>query len=1000
MPNDIAQSPIPDSDSPRASGSKALRDSEEQLRALVNASSDVVYRMSADWTQMHELDGQGFIVDTDSTRGNWLEEYIFPEDQPHVLATINNAIRAKSVFELEHRVRRVDGSVGWTFSRAVPLLDDQGEIIEWFGAASDVNARREAQDALRDNEIRFRTVFENAGVGMLELGADWRIVGANAEYAEIAGRSIEELIGKDCLEFTHPDDVPRCREAMQGIIDGGTDRISYEKRYIRPDGRHVWVRSNLSRVSSQDSGIRLLKVVEDINEAKAAESALNEANMALRERSEEFYALADNIPALAWMAYADGHVFWFNRRWYEFTGTDLGSQEGWGWESVHDPATLPAVKERWRHSLDTGEPFEMTFPLRGADGKYRSFLTRIVPIRDADGEIMRWFGTNVDVTKQVRAEQQSREQTQTLATLNRIGSAIAAELDLERVVQLVTDSAVELTGAKFGAFFYNVIDATGESYMLYTLSGVDRSAFENFPMPRNTAVFEPTFSGTGVVRSDDITKDPRYGKNAPHHGMPKGHLPVVSYLAVPVMGQSGEVMGGLFFGHDEPGRFTENHETLLTAIAGQAAVAIDKARLYRDAQREIENRMKAEQAVRLLNETLESRVVEEVERRVQTEEALAQLQKMETIGQLSGGIAHDFNNLLQVIHGNLSLIRMALDPADPRLQRWTENALLGAERAAALTQRLLAFSRRQPLVPRAVDTNRLIEGMTDLLIRTLGETVELETVLEPGLWLAEVDPNQLENAILNLAVNARDAMPDGGKMTIDTRNFVIDERYAEQNPGTTPGSFVLICVSDEGVGMGAETLERAIEPFFTTKEVGKGTGLGLSMVFGFAQQSGGHFNIYSEPGLGTTAKIYLPRHHGEGPHADVELPEGEVLPGRGETILLCEDDEEVRQFSADSLRGLGYEVIEAADAHEALGVLRESDAIDLLFSDIILPGGKTGVDLAREAQALRPNLKVLYTSGYARSALHHQGRLQTGVELIPKPFTVPDLSARLRALLD
>lgn len=639
----------------------------------------------------------------------------------------------------------------------------------------------------------------------------------------------------------------------------------------------------------------------------------------------------------------------------------------------------------------------MIFPLRAADGTFRPFLTRVVPIRDQSGDIVRWFGTNVDVSDRIRAEKQLREEGHNLEILNSIGSALSGELDLERVVQMVTDAGVDLTGARFGAFFYNVMDEKGESYMLYTLSGADRSQFERFGMPRNTKVFAPTFDGEGIVRSDDITKDARYGQNPPHRGMPKGHLPVRSYLAVPVVGRTGEVIGGLFFGHPEPAQFKERHERLMGGIAAQAAIAIDNARLFREAQREIEQRMKAERALTALNETLESRVREEIDRRSTAEEALRQSQKMETVGQLSGGIAHDFNNLLQVIHGNLSLLQQSLPTDEAKWQRAVTNAITGTERAAGLTRRLLAFSRRQPLDPRPVDINRLLADMSELLRRTLGETVKVEMDLTASSLAAEVDPNQLENSILNLAINARDAMPEGGTLAIATAAAEIGDEFLQLHPDAPPGDFVRLTVSDTGEGMNADTLARAIEPFFTTKEVGRKTGLGLSMVYGFVRQSGGYFDLRSEIGDGTSVDLYLPRAmHAVEPEPK---PKREGLAcGNGETILLCEDDPDVRRFSADSLTELGYRVAEAEDADAALELLRELAPVDLLFTDVVLPGGKTGAELAREAREVQPGLKILFTTGYARSALD-ETVIDAAIELLPKPFSVHELSLRLRQML-
>jgi PAS domain S-box-containing protein len=384
------------------------------------------------------------------------------------------------------------------------------------------------------------------------------------------------------------------------------------------------------------------------------------------------------------------------------------------------------------------------------------------------------------------------------------------------------------------------------------------------------------------------------------------------------------------------------------------------------------------------------------------EEALRQSQKMETVGQLTGGVAHDFNNLLQIVTGNLDIIQRNLPGGEARLMRAAGAAMNGAQRAAVLTQRLLAFSRRQPLAPERIDPNRLIAGMSDLLHRSLGETVDVEVVQGARTWPVEVDANQLENALLNLAINARDAMPDGGKLTIETANTHLDTHYTARDAEVRPGQYVLISVSDTGSGMSAETLAHAFEPFFTTKEVGRGTGLGLSMVYGFIKQSGGHVRIYSEADQGTTVKIYLPRYFGEAAEAPAPVVADLVPQGsHGETIMVCEDDENVRAYTVDVLRELGYRVLEAGDGPATLAAIDvEPGRIDLLFTDVVLPGGMTGAVLASEAQARRPGLKVLFTTGYARNAIVHHGRLDPGVQLLPKPFTYADLAAKVRDLLD
>ncbi|HUC73113.1 MAG TPA: ATP-binding protein [Stellaceae bacterium] len=592
-----------------------------------------------------------------------------------------------------------------------------------------------------------------------------------------------------------------------------------------------------------------------------------------------------------------------------------------------------------------------------------------------------------------------REEARTLEILNRTGAALASELSLERLVQMVTDAGVELAGAEFGAFFYNLVNEAGEAYTLYALSGAPREAFADFPMPRNTALFEQTFRGLGPVRSDDILSDPRYGQNPPHNGMPKGHLPVRSYFAAPVVSRSGEVLGGLFFGHSIPGIFTERVERILLGVAAQAAIAIDNARLYEASQRELAARRTAEQQLQELNETLEQRVMEEVERRQQAEDALRQAQKLEAVGQLTGGVAHDFNNLLTVIMGNLDQLDRIL-PDDQRYKRAIAAALRGASRAALLTHSLLAFSRRQPLAPEVVSVNKLVAGMSDLLRRTIGEAVQIETVLAGGLWPAFIDSNQLENALINLAVNARDAMPEGGKLTIETANSHLDEAYAAMHSEIEPGQYIGIFVSDTGVGMPNEIVSQVFEPFFTTKDIGQGTGLGLSQVYGFVKQSNGHVKIYSEVGHGTTVKLYLPRHRGPEAISDESIGARELPRGGAETVLVVEDDADIREYTSEMVRDLGYRVLTAEDGASALRLLDAHREVRLLFTDVGLPGGMNGRQLVEQALRRRPGLKVLYTTGYARNAIVHQGRLDPGVEVVFKPFTYSDLASRIRRVLD
>ena len=725
------------------------------------------------------------------------------------------------------------------------------------------------------------------------------------------------------------------------------------------------------------------------------------------------------------------------------------------------------------------------------------------------------------------ARDELHEKTRVLEAVNQIGLALASQLAIDALLQLVTDSATRLVGAEFGAFFYNTVNEQGDALMLYTLSGADRKNFEHLPLPRATALFGTTFRGEGVIRAEDIQVHPAYGKSSPHFGMPPNHLPVHSYLAVPVVSREGTVFGGLFFGHSAVGVFNAQHESAITIIAAQTAVAIEKARLLETAQhaRQVAEKAtlaaeRAREELARANETLEAKVAERTAALYQSEQQFQQLvmgitdcaiymmdpkgfivswnagaerikgyaateivgkhfstfytredresglperalatalkegkfesenwrvrkdgtrlwasvlidpirdgngqligfakitrdmterrafqeqlhqsQKMEAIGQLTGGVAHDFNNLLTVILGNLDSLWRQLPADETRLRYCVDQATRGAQRAATLTSQLLAFARRQPLNPKPTDVNRLVTGVSDLIRRTLGESIAVESVLGAGLWRVEVDPHQLESALLNLAVNSRDAMRDGGKLTIETTNAHVDEQYAARYPEVHPGQYALISVTDTGVGMSPDIIARAFDPFFTTKPIGEGTGLGLSQVFGFVKQSGGHVKLYSEIGQGTTVKIYLPRLMA----ADVIAEEPELAVeqrgDRNETILVVEDEDDVRVYSTETLRDLGYTVLDARDGPSALRVLEQHPEVTVLFTDVGLPG-LNGRQVVDEARRQRPGLKVLFTTGYARNAIVHQGRVDPGVELLVKPFTRAQLAERIRAVID
>jgi PAS domain S-box-containing protein len=876
-----------------------------------------------------------------------------------------------------------------------PLVDDRGNPVAVMAIVVEVTGKVRAERELRAEREGLRRLFEQSpGFIAVVSGPEHRFTMANEAYRQLVG-------GRDVLDKTVAEALPEVvgqgfTALLDEVYSSGRPHVGRGTRLdLRQSASHGaevhyldFVYQPIAAENGDISGVFIQG--HDVTELK-----LNE--LALRESEERFRLVAENAPVMLWMGDQRGKCIYLNRAQREFWGVAPDEVSTFDWSRTI--ISTGEALEPFRRGMAEQSAFHIETTMRRADGAIRTVTTDARPRMGPRGEFIGMIGVNVDITEARRSEDAIRNESRKLAVLNRSGAALAAEIEVDRIVQIVTDACTELTGAQFGAFFYNVLNEKGESYMLYALSGVPRESFEKFPMPRATAVFQPTFKGEGVVRSDDILADPRYGHSAPHHGMPPGHLPVRSYLAVPVASRSGEVIGGLFFGHAAPGRFEEEHEELLLGIAGQAATALDNARLFQATAREVAERRRAEAALQTLNATLEQRVLDEVFERSKAEEQLRQVQKMEAVGQLTGGIAHDFNNMLAVIIGGLNLVQRKLAKGETDVERFVEGAIDGAQRAAALTQRLLAFSRQQPLAPEPVNPNRMVSGMTELLSRTLGEPIFIETVLAAGLWQVRADPGQLENAILNLSVNARDAMPQGGRLTIETSNAFVDDAFAKEF-AIPAGQYVLIAVADTGAGMTPDVIAKAFDPFFTTKGVGRGTGLGLSQVYGFVRQSGGHVKIYSEPGVGTTVKIYLPRHYGDAAesikaHAPAALHRG--LPT--EIVMVVEDEERVRAVSVEALRELGYGVIEANGPREALRLLDEGRNVSLLFTDVVMPE-MSGRELADIARRKRPELKVLYTTGYTRNAIVHNGILDPGTSLLTKPFSIEELATKVRAMLD
>ncbi len=866
-----------------------------------------------------------------------------------------------------------------------PVLGEDGRPLGVIAIVVETTDKVTAERWLRGEAERLRMMVEQTpGFSALLEGPDHVFTMANQAYLRLVGN--REIIGKPVIEAL-PEVVG------QGFLEL-LDRVYETGSAISGMTAPVWLESGANAAPDLHYLDYIYQPVRDRSGALAGiyvqgtdvtEQVI--ARKALEESEARFRLVAESAPVMLWMGDQDGRCIYLNRAQREFWGTpdDLSAFD---WSTTVHPADREALVGPFGEGMRTRTGFTAEARYRRADGTWRTLLTDARPRFSVEGEFIGMIGVNVDVSEQRQAEAEQHKERRRLEILNSSGAAIAAELDPEKIVQTVTDAGVALTGAQFGAFFYNVTDGAGERYRLYSLSGVDRSHFDSFPMPRNTPLFRPTFEGKGIIRAGDVLQHPEYGRNSGFLGMPQGHLPVRSYLAVPVISRTGEVIGGLLFGHPEPDRFLEEHENLLVGIAGQAAVAIDNARLFQTVEQENRQRAKAEEQLRALNETLEARVAAEIAVRQQTEAALLQAQKMEAIGQLTGGIAHDFNNLLMAVMGSLELLGKRVH-ADPQLRRLIDNAMEGARRGSALTSRMLAFARRQELQIAPIDIARLFDGMAELLQRSLGPMIAIETDFPAALPTVQTDPNQLETALLNIAVNARDAMHEQGTIRV-----AASEETVAGDPELAPGRYVRLAVSDTGEGMDAETLRRAREPFFTTKGVGKGTGLGLSMVHGLAQQSGGRLTLTSEPGRGTTAEIWLPvAACPAGVETAPVAPVAEAAAPDSISVLVVDDDALVRMNTVAMLEDLCHRVIEAQSGMEALALLA-GDRVDLVITDHAMPQ-MSGAQLAEALRRDYPGLPIILSTGYAE--LPDGG--DPGLPRLSKPFSEAQLIAILATVL-
>jgi PAS domain S-box-containing protein len=758
---------------------------------------------------------------------------------------------------------------------------------------------------------------------------------------------------------------------------------------------------------------------------------------------------------MMWVTASDGYCRYLNKRWYEFTGQTEAEALGIGWTRATHPDDQKLAEDTFLAAVAAEGPFRVEYRLRRADGTYRWAIDAAAPRFADDGSFLGHVGTVIDINERREAEDRlalNEERLRLALEVAEIGqwhvdtatetmfwpprvkamfgispdvpvtladflngvhpedrektrAAYEAASDPDRRplydVEYRTigkeDGVIRWVAAKGRGLF----DSHGTCYRVIgtavdvTSRKADEVRLRELNESLEAQVAERTADRDRMWRlSTDLMLVARFDSTitavnpawANLLGWPEGSLIGRRFLdfvhpddVAETLREAGKLSDG-----ETTLRFENRYRHRDGSYRWLSWTAVPGDGLIHAVARDISGEKEQAAALEL------------------TEEALRQAQKMEAVGQLTGGIAHDFNNLLTGVIGSLDLMqrRLASGQLD-KVERYVTTAMTSANRAAALTHRLLAFSRRQPLDPKPVNANRLVSGMEELLRRTLGETIRLEIVTAGGLWQTLCDPHQLESAILNLAINARDAMPDGGQLTIETCNAHLDAVYAARIREVRPGQYVCICVTDTGTGMTPDVVAKAFEPFFTTKPIGQGTGLGLSMVYGFARQSEGYAKIYSEPGNGTTFKVYLPRYYGES-EDEGENPAGRVLDHRsehGEVVLVVEDETAVRDVVVEVLEDLGYRAVQASDGPSGLKLLQSEMRIDLLVTDVGLPG-LNGRQLADQARENRKGLKVLFMTGYAENAIIANGFLEPGMQMITKPFAIEALTTRIRNMIE
>jgi two-component system, cell cycle sensor histidine kinase and response regulator CckA len=1018
--------------SERKQADEALRKSEERYRTLIAATTAIVWDSPASgkfdslqpaWTA---FTGQTLA----EHRGwGWLD-VVHLDDREKSARAWAAAVTARSDYRMEHRLRRSDGEYRQMSVRAVPITERSGVIREWVGVHTDITEQHRAEEGLRESRERLAAALAASGSGTFR----WNIVSDALEWDD----QLDRLFGlppgttpqslENFLAMVHPDDragvVGRCRKCKEQGAD-----FAMEFRVVRPDGTVRWLddRGQTSR-GLDGRPDYMTGACVDITERKQADEAL-------RTSVDEFRMLAESVPNIVWYTGPDSKCSYLNPQWMNYTGATLEESLGDGWIRSFHPEDRQRALDAWNDAMATGSTYAVEVRLKRADGNYRWWLARCVPHRDDAGNIIKWFGTCTDIDELKRTETERAElfaqltlqfERMPLAYLlcgldgrytrwNPAAEQMFGFTEAEVLGKLPTETIVPAQSQAIVLEIFARL-AAGDMNAHGTCENIMKDGRTIECEWHNTPLFNPDGEFQGILSlAQNVTArqraekalhlrdraiqaatqgllitDPKQADNPIIYVSP-GFERITGYVSEEAVGRNCRFLQGA---DTAPAAVAQLRE----AIRAREPCAVELLN-YRKDGTSFWNELSVS-PVRNADGQLTHfvGVQSDVTARRHLEEQFRQAQKMEAFGQLAGGVAHDFNNLLTIINGYSDLLLDSLPAGDPSRSLVTEIHKAG-ERSAGLTRQLLAFSRQQILAPRVLNLNEVVTETDKMLRRLIGEDIRLTTTLDSALWAVQADAGQVEQVLLNLAVNARDAMSKGGRLTIETRNIELDETYTRTHSDAKAGPHVLMSVTDTGNGMSPEVQARIFEPFFTTKGLGKGTGLGLATVFGIVKQSGGHVAVYSEVGVGTSFKVYLPRIEEES--EVLKAPSRVLTPPRGsETILLAEDEAGVRKLASYILTECGYKVLEAADGNEAVRIaLAHHEPIHLLITDVVMPGAG-GRAVSAQIVSGHPEARVLYISGYTDDAIIRHGVLRDGVNFLQKPFSPFVLACKIREVLD